>query len=79
MIRHSFSVALILALVGLTMIPFLQSARACSCPFIEPDVAYQQAFLIFTGKVEKVTELTREVAQEAKPCCLPRGALHTLR
>src|SRR6266478_2721045 len=64
--RHIFSVALILALVGLTLIPLWQSARACSCPLIEPDTAYQQAFLIFTGKVEKVTELTREVVQDGK-------------
>lgn len=73
MIRHGFSVALIVALIGLTLIPFWQSARACDCELIEPDVAYQQALIIFTGKVEKVTELTREVVQDGKPVMSSEG------
>ena len=66
MIRHSFLTAVVLALTALTLMSASQSTHACSCPRIQPDAAYQNAFLIFTGTVEKITELTREVVQDGK-------------
>lgn len=66
MTRHSFSPALVLALTTLMLMSVSRSARACMCGAIEPDVAHQNAAVVFTGKVEKITELTREVVQGDK-------------
>jgi uncharacterized protein DUF1416 len=62
--RHSFLSVLVLALAVLLSVS--HSSRACVCGAIEPDVAYQNAFLVFTGTVEKVTELTREAVHDGK-------------
>lgn len=61
---HNFVPAF--ALTVLVLISAPHSARACVCGAIEPDAAYQDAFLVFTGTVEKVTELTREIVQDGK-------------
>lgn len=66
MARHSFLSALVLALTVLMLMSAPRSARACMCGAIEPDAAYQNAFLVFTGTVEKLTELTREVVHNGK-------------
>jgi len=66
MTRHRFLPALVLALTVLMLISVSPSTRACICGAIEPDAAYQNAFLVFSGTVEKVTELTREVVQDAR-------------
>ena len=64
--RHSFLSVLVLALTALTLISVSHSTRACVCGAIEPDAAYQNAFLVFTGTVEKVTELNRDVVHDGK-------------
>ena len=69
--RHSFLPVLVLALTVLMSVS--HSSRACVCGAIEPDAAYQNAFLVFTGTVEKVTELTREVDQDDKHLLTSEG------
>ena len=69
--RHSVLSVLVLALAVLLSVS--HSARACVCGAIEPDVAYQNAFLVFTGTVEKVTELTREAVHDGKPVMASEG------
>lgn len=73
MARHSFLPALVLALTGLMLMSMSHSTRACVCGAIEPDAAYQNAFLVFTGTVEKVTELTREIVRDGKPLLTSGG------
>src|SRR5512132_769983 len=69
--RHSFLPVLLLALTLLMSVS--HSSRACICGAIEPDAAYQNAFLVFTGTVEKVTELTREGVHDGKPLMASDG------
>ena len=64
--RSTLSFTIILGLLGLLLIWVPGPVRGCSCPLIEPDEAYQRAFLIFTGTVKEVTELTRNVIQDGK-------------
>ena len=71
MSRHNFLPALVLALTVLMSVS--HSSRACVCGAIEPDAAYQNAFLVFTGTVEKVTELTREGVHDGKPVMASEG------
>jgi len=71
MFRHSFLPVLVLALT--VLISVSHSLRACVCGAIEPDAAYQNAFLVFTGTVEKVTELTRESVHDGKPVMASEG------
>jgi hypothetical protein len=73
--RHSFLPALVLALTVLMFMSVSRSARACMCGAIEPDLAYQNAFLVFTGTVEKITELTRKIVHEGKPALTSDGRI----
>src|SRR5215475_1545517 len=63
--RRSISASVIL-LAALILISVVQSVPACSCPLIEPDTAYQNAIVVFSGTVEKVTEITRESVDDGK-------------
>ncbi len=67
MAHSRFFLALGLILIGLMLMAPSHQVRACSCAQIEPDTAYQQAFLIFTGTAEKVIWPTREVIEDGKP------------
>jgi Carboxypeptidase regulatory-like domain len=67
MTRLSFLSPIVIALTALLLIWAPRSARACSCPAIELDVAYQDAVVVFTGTVDKITELKREIVHEGKP------------
>ncbi len=67
MARPNFLPAFVLAPTVLMLFCVPHSTRACVCGRIEPDAAYQNAFLVFTGAVEKVTDVRREVGQEGKP------------
>jgi 5-hydroxyisourate hydrolase-like protein (transthyretin family) len=73
MAHRRCSLALALTLTSLLLMAASHQVRACSCALIEPDTAYQQAFLIFTGTAEKVTWPTREVIQDGKPVLDPEG------
>jgi hypothetical protein len=73
MAHRGFSFVLGLILTGLILMVASHSARACSCARIEPDTAYQQAFLIFTGTAEEITWPTREAIQDGKPVLDPDG------
>lgn len=73
MSRYSSLPALVLVLT--VLMSASPSARACVCGAIEPDAAYQNAFLVFTGTVEKVTELTREIAHDGKRALTSDGRL----
>src|SRR5436309_1736170 len=75
MSRHSFLPALVLGLTVLILMSVSPSARACMCGAIEPDAAYQNAFLVFTGTVEKITELTRNIVREGKPALTSDGRI----
>jgi hypothetical protein len=50
---------------------------ACVCPIIEPDAAYRQALLVFTGTVNSVTEVNSPVEHDEKP--LPISQSHVTR
>jgi len=65
--RHSFLTAAALATTLLVFMLVSRSASACMCGAIEPDLAYQNAILVFTGTVAKITDLTRDVVHEGKP------------
>jgi hypothetical protein len=67
MTRSRFLPSFMLALTVLMLFCVPHSTRACVCGRIEPDEAYQNAFLIFTGTVEKVTDVWREVVHDGKP------------
>jgi hypothetical protein len=73
MARHSFTLVLMLALTGFILLSVPHTTNACSCGLIGPDTAYQQAVLVFTGTVEKVDWLTREVIRDGKPARDPEG------
>src|SRR4030095_12926656 len=62
--RHSFLTAAVLATTLLTFMLVSRSASACQCGGIEPDLAYQNAILVFTGTVEKTTPLTVRLTVE---------------
>lgn len=67
MMRHRVSFTLWIILTVLMSGWASHTAYACSCESIEPDIAYQRALLIFIGKVEKSTMLTRDVLKDGKP------------
>ena len=64
--RNSFLSATVLATTLLLFVSGSRSARACMCGSIEPDLAYQNAILVFTGTVATITPLTRESSHEGK-------------
>jgi 5-hydroxyisourate hydrolase-like protein (transthyretin family) len=66
MSRHSILSVVVFALVTLVLMSTPRTTRACMCPMIEPDVAYQNASIVFTGTVDKITELTRETPREGQ-------------
>jgi 5-hydroxyisourate hydrolase-like protein (transthyretin family) len=75
MYRHSFlsAHALVLTVLVLTSMP--RTTRACMCGLLEPDLAYQNASLVFTGSVDRITELTRETVHEGKPALASDGRI----
>jgi hypothetical protein len=73
MVRRCFSSALLLVLAVLIIGLVPHTADACTCEVIEPDRSYQRAVLVFTGTVEKVDWLTREVIRDGKPVLDPDG------
>ena len=75
MYRHSFLPALAVVLTVLVLMSMSRSARACMCGPLEPDLAYQNAILVFTGSVDKITELTREIVYEGKPALASHGRI----
>jgi hypothetical protein len=77
MSRQGLSFAL--ALAGLAVLAVSPSARGCVCGLIEPDTAYRSAVLVFTGTVEKVTELTREVVEDGKTFLSSEGRITRLK
>lgn len=58
--RHRFLSVAVLVILLFT-VP--RSVRACMCPMIEPDGAYQNAAVVFTGTAKKITELNRVVRE----------------
>src|SRR5215467_4308473 len=72
MSRHR-SLALGLTLVWLLAGSATKRVGACSCFRIEPDVAYQQALLVFTGTVNSVTEIAPPVGLDGKPLPVSQG------
>ena len=64
MSQHRILPVIVFSLVALVLISTPRTTRACLCPMIEPDAAYQNAVLVFAGTVDKITELTREIAHE---------------
>lgn len=54
-------ISLVLGLIAISTSP---SAHACLCPIIEPDVAYQNAVIVFSGAVEKITDHKRTIEQK---------------
>ncbi|HSB09797.1 MAG TPA: carboxypeptidase regulatory-like domain-containing protein [Blastocatellia bacterium] len=75
MARQRSFLGLVPALAVLTVMSAPRSASACVCGRIEPDAAYQNALLVFTGTVEKVTEQTRGIVQDGKFLETPNGSL----
>jgi hypothetical protein len=75
MTRHSFLSAVVLALTAIMFVSVSPSVRACMCPGIEPDLAYQNASVVFMGTVEKITELTREIVHEGIPARASDGRI----
>lgn len=73
MYRHSFLSALALVLTVLVLMS--PTARACMCGPLEPDLGYQNAVLVFTGSVDKITEITREIIHEGKPALASEGRI----
>lgn len=73
MYRHSFLSAHALVLTVLVLMSMSPTARACICGRLEPDLAYQNAILVFTGSVDKITEITREIIHEGKPALASDG------
>lgn len=67
MAHHRFSVAFGLTLAGLMFVVASQRVYACSCPPIEPDAAYLNAALVFTGTAVKVDWASSEVLKDGKP------------
>ena len=63
--RRSISASLIF-LAAVMLISVVQSVPACSCFAIEPDTAYQNAIVVFSGTVERVNEITREIVYDGK-------------
>ena len=66
MTQRRLIISIGLGLVALIALSTSRSAHACLCPLIEPDVAYQNAPLIFTGTVEKITEHKSESGRDGQ-------------
>jgi 5-hydroxyisourate hydrolase-like protein (transthyretin family) len=64
--RHNFLSAVALTTTLLVCLAISRSAVACMCASIEPDLAYQNAILVFTGTVASITPLTREAVHDGK-------------
>jgi len=79
MIRSKFLFALALALSAITLMFLSHSARACSCMIIEPDMAYNQAFIVFLGTVEKITEPPRQTLPGGITVMGPDGPVTRLK
>src|SRR5215471_13784455 len=67
------SLALGVSLILLSLALYSERAGACVCSAIEPDVAYQQALLVFTGTVESVTDITSPVVRDGKSILTTQG------
>ena len=69
------NLSFILVLIGFIFVSTPGTVYACGCPIIEPDAAYRQAGLIFTGTVKEVISPTRNATQEGQPVQIPEGQI----
>jgi hypothetical protein len=51
--RHNFLSAVVFTTTLLACLAISRSAVACMCASIEPDLAYQNAFVVFTGQSQQ--------------------------
>src|SRR5262245_26045603 len=72
------SLAFEVSLILLSLASYSERASACVCSPIEPDVAYQQALLVFTGTVEAVTDITSPVVRDGKSLLNSQGRVTRL-
>ena len=72
MLRHRF-LALGFIVVWLLIGSGTPRVGACGCPIIEPDAAYQQALLVFTGTVNSVTAIAYPAGHNGRPLPISQG------